>query len=157
MNSIFNFQLHLDSSFGQFPGKQIAASGRWLRIFPVVMGLSALVFLTAVGCGTPQERIILEQGTSLVEQSLRAWQDKKKPEDLKGGTPSISFFDDDWNRQATLLDYEILELFVEPTDGKARVGVLLKIRQANGRESQVRCAYQVVVEPEIVIARDPMS
>lgn len=121
-----------------------------------ILFFSCLVGLMP-GCNNPSEKLILDQGRSLVEQGLQAWMDKKSPDDLKSLTPSITFFDDDWNRKAELLSYEFDEPFIEPSDGTARIVVFLKIREASGRQADVRCAYQVVVDPEIVIARDPMS
>ncbi len=122
-----------------------------------VMLLMSWFVLAMAGCNNQAEKSILEQGKLLVEKALQAWLDKQSPEDLKAQDPSITFFDDDWNRQAELLSFEFDEPFIEPSDGTARIVVFLKIREANGRQTDVRCAYQVVVTPEIVIARDPMS
>jgi len=152
MNQIFDLNRFFFSGALKDSMARVIRWRAWL-----FFGVASLVLLTAGGCGNRADQLLMEQGKSLVEQCLQAWLDKKTPEDLKGLSPSITFFDDDWNRKATLLSYEIIELFVEHSDGTPRVGVRLKIRQANGRDAEVRCAYQVVFEPEIVIARDPMS
>lgn len=133
--------------------------------FPVLKKLTGLSIATLLivlvptmtGCGGSADKTKIQQASRLVEECLNVWAEGKGAESLALLSPPIRFFDDDWNRSAKLIEYQIEQTFVERADETVRVVVRLKVRGTDGKESEVRCAYQVVVDPEIVIARDPMS
>ena len=119
--------------------------------------LAGLFFLLANGCADDGAKQKLEFGQQTVERGLAAWKAGKKPGDLKSAEAPIDFFDDDWNQSAKLIGYTIQESFIEPSDETARCSVLLQVQYENKPLRQVRCAYQIVTEPAVAVARDPMS
>ena len=129
-------------------------SFRWYSLGWIIAGLFLLL---AGGCSNDGAKQKLEFGQQTVERGLEAWKAGKKPADLKSAAAPIDFFDDDWNQSAKLIGYTIQESFIEPSDGTARCSVLLQVQYGNKPPRQVRCAYQIVAEPAVAVARDPMS
>lgn len=112
--------------------------------------------LCQIGCSdqVAEEKINFAKQT--VETALKTWQQGGKPEDLEQGTEPIEFHDDDWDRSARLIEYELRQSYME-TDGTARCAVRLKVQTDQKSPREIECTYQIVTEPKVIVARDPMS
>ena len=130
------------------------------RSFPVPAALAALfvagICLVAAGCSDAQSQQELDLVKASVQSALDAWKRGEKPEGLKAGSPPIEFHDDDWQRKALLLSYELEQVYRE-TDGSPRCAVTLAMKDRSGKEVQRKVTYQVNTKPNIVIGRDPYS
>ncbi len=115
-----------------------------------------LLALFSCGCGGAKQKL-LDDSQHAVETALDAWQRGDKPDSLLAGTEAIEFFDDDWNRSVTLVEYTIHQTYFE-TDGTPRCAVDLVLKHGTRQPEQVRVTYEMVnKEDRLVIARDPMS
>lgn len=121
---------------------------------------SAVVCMLAAmtsGCGDGgvQERLDLAKQT--VQTALDTWKRGEQAALLKAGPTPIEFFDDDWERAAKLIEYEIVKTYME-TDGTPRCAVGLTVQYGKKPPAKVRATYQLVnKENRIVIGRDPFS
>lgn len=115
-----------------------------------------LVGLTLVGCGPSEEQNKLEFAKSTVQRALDAWKNGETPTQLANATDPIEFYDDDWQQSGRLLDYEIRQLYMN-SDGTARCAVTLQVQYGNRSPMEVKCIYQVVADPRVRAARDPMG
>jgi hypothetical protein len=116
--------------------------------------LSMLLLLG--GCSNGDKQARLEFGEQTVRDCLEVWKKGGQPADLQASENPIEFHDDDWDASAELLDYEIQQSFVDH-DGSARCLVKLKVQRGSAGPVEVRCAYQIIREPKIIVGRDPMS
>lgn len=118
-------------------------------------GLLVACVLVA-GCGNREEQQKIEFASATVQHALTIWKQGGKPAALRSETEPIEFYDDDWDRSAKLLDYEIRQTYME-SDGTARCAVLLTVQFGRKPAVQVKCTYQIVTEPKVIIGRDPMA
>jgi hypothetical protein len=116
-----------------------------------------LACLVISGCGNGEEQAKIDFAKSTVQRSLESWKLGSQPADLQTGSEPVEFYDDDWERSAKLLDFEIRQTYIEPSDGTARCEVLLTVKYPKQEAIKVRCAYQVVTDPNVKVARDPMA
>ena len=120
--------------------------------------MSLLAVLLVAGCSNRQVQQKLKFAEQTVQQSLEEWKSGGSPADLKLAEPPVDFHDDDWRAGAKLIDFEIRKIYLEPSDQTARCSATLTIQRRNEKtSSEVKCTYQVVSEPEVIVARDPMS
>jgi len=123
-----------------------------------VCALAVLGALMVTGCGPSEVQQKLDFAQQTVKESLEAWKGGGSPEDLKSSDSPVEFYDDDWLAGAKLIDFEIGKVFLEPSDQTARCSVILTVQRRKKKASvKVGCTYQVVAEPAVVVARDPMS
>ncbi|QEG23980.1 hypothetical protein MFFC18_38850 [Mariniblastus fucicola] len=115
-----------------------------------------MLSLLLTGCGNNEDQMKMEFAEATVKQSLEAWQQGKKPAELEAEEEPVRFFDDDWNLSNKLLDFEIRKTYME-SDGTARCAVTLTVQDRQGKRNEVKCTYQIVSDPKVVVARDPMS
>lgn len=118
--------------------------------------VTLIIFLFVVGCSGSDEQAKLDFGEQTVRDCLETWKQGGLPSDLQSREVPIEFHDDDWELSAKLLNYEVQESFVDH-DGSARCLVKLKVQRGSASPVEVRCAYQIISEPKIVVGRDPMS
>lgn len=116
-----------------------------------------LACLLLGGCGNKEDQQKIEFASSTVQHALESWKAGSQPAELREGAAPVEFHDDDWERSAKLLDFEILNTYVEPSDGSARCTVMLTVKQDGRTSVQVKCTYQVITEPHVIVARDPMA
>jgi len=115
-----------------------------------------LACLLIAGCVNTEEQKKLEFARTTVEHALEAWQQGSKPAELESETEPVEFFDDDWNRSAKLLEFEIGQTYME-SDGTARCAVVLTVKRGKKAAVKVNCTYQIVTKPKVIVARDPMA
>lgn len=120
----------------------------------MVMVLAACLVLR--GCGSAERKAQLEQAQQAVTIGLDAWKSGEKADALLARSPPIEFHDDDWQKSARLVSYEIA-LTYHDTDGLPRCAAVLTVERASGQQAEVKVTYQIVTEPKVIIARDPMS
>jgi hypothetical protein len=116
----------------------------------------AAIGLTILGCGDLQSKQELQLLEESVTAALEAWKRGERADALKSRTPPIEFYDDDWQRSARLVDYQVVKLYPE-TDGSARCAVSLTVQRRGRQPVQVQATYQMSHKPHLVIARDPYS
>lgn len=114
--------------------------------------------LTCCGCGDGGvQQKLLDQAQQSVETSLDTWKRGEQPASLLAGSQAIEFFDDDWNRSVSLVEYTVHSTYLE-TDGTPRCAVDLVLKTGDQPPEQVRVTYEMVTkENRLIIARDPMS
>jgi hypothetical protein len=115
-----------------------------------------IVGLTFSGCSDREAQQKIEFAESTVQRGLEFWQQGGKPAELEAESEPIEFFDDDWNRSAKLVDFEITQTYME-SDGTARCAVLLNVKYGKKEPVKVKCTYQIVTDPKVIVARDPMA
>lgn len=108
------------------------------------------------GCSHDPAQQQLDAAQQGVQKALETWKQGAKAENLKSGTPPIEFHDDDWQQAARLLDYQVVQTYLDP-DGSPRCAVTLTVQRPRQQPEQLRVTYQVVEKGAIVIARDPFS
>lgn len=131
-------------------------SPRWLEFRRVVIASSLAV--TVAGCGNGDAAKQLDRAKQAVETALDAWQRADAAPALSVSSVPIEFFDDEREKAATLVNYEILQTYME-TDGTPRCAVQLVVRRADqSSEEQFKVTYQIVTKDnKIIIGRDPFS
>jgi hypothetical protein len=112
--------------------------------------------LGIAGCGDAQSQQELDLATRSVQVALDAWKRGEMADNLKGQSTPIEFYDDDWQKGAKLIDYQIDQTYRE-TDGSPRCAVTLTVQHGDRASAAVKVTYQVNTKPKIVIARDPFS
>lgn len=130
-------------------------TGRWLRLrWIAAVYLCPLLF---AGCGDAGNEAALAAAQQSVRTALEAWQRGESPVALNAAPTAIEFFDDDWNRSARLLEFEIFQTYME-TDRTPRCAVALSIQAGEQPQEKIQVTYQVVAKDgKVVIARDPFS
>jgi len=120
--------------------------------------VSFVLTLACCGCGDGSaQQKVLDEARTPVETALAAWKQGAKPASLLTGSQAIEFFDEDWNRSVSLVEYTVHTTYLD-TDGTPRCAVDLVLKNADQPPEQVRVTYQMVTkENRLVIARDPMS
>ena len=120
----------------------------------------ALLVCTVVCCGCGDggaQQKLMDEAQASVETALDAWRSGEKPASLLTGPQAIEFFDDDWNRSVTLVDYSVHLTYLE-TDGTPRCAVDLVLKTGEQPPEKVRATYEMANKGDrLVIARDPMS
>jgi hypothetical protein len=114
------------------------------------------VCFTVTGCGDSEEQQKINFARSTVERGLECWKQGGKPAEVQTESEPVRFFDDDWERSAKLIDFEIIQTYLE-SDGTARCAVLLTVKYGKKEPVQVKCTYQIVTDPKIIVGRDPMA
>jgi len=114
--------------------------------------------LACCGCGDGGARQkLMDEAQQSVETALDAWQRGEKPASLLNGPQAIEFFDDDWNRSASLVEYSIHSTYLE-TDGTPRCAVDLVLKTGDRPPETIRVTYEMATKDNrLVIGRDPMS
>lgn len=130
-------------------GKPAASIGRRGFILVLLIG-------SFIGCGDSTDQKKIDSAKQIVAQGLDAWKAGQEMESLKSLEVPIDFYDDDWKKSAALVEYELGDSWVE-VDGTARCSVRLKVQYPGEEAREVVCSYQIVEEPGIKVARDPMS
>ncbi len=115
-----------------------------------------LACLAVAGCSDGKDLQKVEFASSTVQRALESWKQGAKPVDLRSAADPVDFHDDDWDRSAKLVDFEIRQTYME-SDGTARCAVSLTVQYGKKVPVKVKCTYQIVTEPEVIIGRDPMS
>jgi hypothetical protein len=115
-----------------------------------------LACVMLAGCGNNENQQKIEFASLTVQHALETWKQGGKPVELLSETVPVEFYDDDWDRSAKLLDFEIRQTYME-SDGTARCAVSLTVKYGKKAPVQVKCTYQIVTEPKIIIGRDPMA
>jgi hypothetical protein len=118
--------------------------------------LLAAACLVLAGCGGAERKRELQRARESVAAGLEAWKRGEAPEALRTHATPIEFHDDDWQRAARLVEYEITAAYHD-TDGLPRCAALLTVQSGSGEPAQVKVTYQIVTEPKVIIARDPFS
>jgi hypothetical protein len=120
--------------------------------------LMFVVALSCIGCGnTSARQKLMDEAQQSVEAGLEAWKRGEKPASLLSLAQAIEFFDEDWNRSVTLVDYKVQQAYLE-RDGTPRCAVELTLQVGAKPPKQTRVTYELVKkEDRLVIARDPMS
>jgi hypothetical protein len=112
--------------------------------------------LACGGCGDAKSQQELEVSETLVATALDAWKRGDAPASLQTLPTPIEFHDDDWQKEARLVDYEITQVYHD-TDGSPRCAVTLTIQRGKNVPEQINETYQVITNPKVIIGRDPMS
>jgi hypothetical protein len=115
-----------------------------------------LVSLIFAGCGTNEGQKEIEFASATVQHALETWQQGGTPAKLLEEPVPVKFYDDDWERSAKLIDFEIRQTYME-SDGTARCAVTLTVKYGKKKPVIVKCAYQIVTDPEVIVGRDPMA
>lgn len=116
-----------------------------------------LILVSVTGCGNRETQQQLDVAEQTVRQSLEKWKSGVAAAELEQADPPVRFHDDDWLENAKLVEFEIRQSYLEPSDQTARCAVTLTIQRPGKRPSEVKCTYQVVTDPDVIVARDPMS
>jgi hypothetical protein len=119
----------------------------------IAAALVALAILTA-GCGS-QPDPDLDLVRDSVVTALDAWKTAQPRDALKSRSPPIEFHDEDGQRGARLIAYELTKTYRD-TDGAPRCAVTLNLH-SGGKSKTVKVTYQANISSKIVIARDPYS
>jgi hypothetical protein len=110
--------------------------------------------MLATGCNSDSQ-----QDLDLVRDSviagLETWKNAEPVNVLRSRSPPIEFYDDDWQRGARLIDYELTKTYRD-TDGAPRCAVSMDI-QSRGKSRTIKVTYQANTSSKIVIPRDPFS
>lgn len=113
--------------------------------------------LGVCGCGDGGAQQQVDAAAKSVQTSLETWKRGEPVASLKTSPTPIEFFDDDCERAAKLVAFEIKKTYME-TDGTARCAVSLVVQHGAKPSEQVQVTYQVVTKDnKTVIARDPFS
>src|SRR5262245_18140607 len=125
---------------------------------PTLPRRSAFLILLGVpllgsGCGGPVAQKDLDLGKDSVTAALEAWKKGDKPDSLKQRSPAIEITDDDWTHGLRLIDYQVTKTYGD-YDKTVRCAVKLTLQGRVGKQSQREVVYQVLTQPNIVIARD---
>jgi hypothetical protein len=120
--------------------------------------VALLLTLACCGCGDGgAKQKLLDDAQRSVETSLEAWKRGEKPASLLDGPHGIEFFDEDWNRSMSLVEYTVHATYLE-TDGTPRCAVDLVLKSGDQPPEQLRVTYEMVTkEQRLIIGRDPMS
>jgi hypothetical protein len=124
--------------------------GNSRQLWPVLVALVTL----ASGCGSESQQD-LDLIRDSVVAALETWKKADRSDTLKSRSPAIEFHDDDWQRGARLIGYELTKTYRD-TDGAARCVVTLSIL-SRGKSKTIKVTYQANTSTKIVIARDPYS
>lgn len=119
------------------------------------MAVVSFAIWTLLGCSQDrsQESLVLAQKS--VQVALDTWKRGDPVTTLKTGAVPIEFFDDDWQRSARLVAYEVKSTYTE-TDGTPRCAVNLQVQYGASTAQQVQVTYQVINKDQtIMIARNP--
>lgn len=111
--------------------------------------------LVVTGCGGEGQKKI-DFARTTVQRALETWQQGGTRAQLLEAQESIEFYDDDWERSAKLADFKIRKTYLE-SDGTARCAVTLTVKYGKRKPVVVNCTYQIVTEPNVIAARDPMA
>ncbi len=103
--------------------------------------------------GAKDKLAFLEQK---VRTGLECWQAGSKPELLNTGEAPFEFYDEDWNRGAKLLSFEIRQTYLDSSK-EPRCIVGLKIQTENQPAAEIECNYKIRTEPTVIVGRDPMG
>jgi hypothetical protein len=121
-----------------------------------VMLLGAVLFVFS-GCGDGGAQQKMDAAMQSVRTSLDLWKRGERVGTLKTSPTPIEFFDDDCEKSARLVQFEIHKTYME-TDGTARCSVGLVVQHGDKPPERVQVTYQVVTKDnKTVIARDPFS
>ena len=124
---------------------------------PINLVLVVLVtLLCSAGCGDREAEQKMDFANSTVKSALEFWQQGGKPEELMTGENPVEFHDDDWDVGAKLIEFEIRQTYMD-RDGTARCAVTLKVQRGKKAPVDVRCAYQILTVPKVMVGRDPMA
>lgn len=127
---------------------------RLVAVCLLILFLSALMM---PGCGNREAAKQLELAKQSVTTSLDVWKRGEKAAALLAAPEPIEFFDDEWQRAGTLVDYQVQQVYMDP-DGTPRCAVRLVIQHGSDAPEQLQLTYQIVTrEKKTVIARDPFS
>lgn len=139
---------------GLYPaGSRIAFVKMFFR-FPSLM--VCLLVLGLAGCQKQPGQEKMAKAKEIVTKGLSSWKSGEDIKSLRSLEEPIEFYDDDWEKSAKLVDFEVKQTFME-SDQSARCSVVLKVQYEGEDPKEVQCTYQVVDDPKIKVARDPMS
>jgi len=126
-------------------------------VWPQVL-VSFVLTLACCGCGDGgTQQKLLDDTQQSVATALNAWKRGETPASLLAGPEGIEFFDEDWNRSVSLVEYTVSATYLE-TDSTPRCAVDLVLKTGDRPPQQVQVTYEIVTkENRVVIARDPMS
>ena len=115
-----------------------------------------LILLACIGCGDAEAQKQLDLAKQTVQSALDTWKRGESAETLKTGTNPVEFHDDDWQKSARLLEYELLNVYPD-TDKLPRCAVRLVIQHRKQEPAVLKVTYQIVTTPKIIVGRDPFS
>lgn len=120
--------------------------------------VSLVLLFACSGCGDGGARQkLLDDTRRSVETALDTWKRGEQPAALLASPQAIEFFDEDWNRAVSLVEYTVHQTYTE-TDGTPRCAVDLVLKSGNEPPKQIRVTYEMVnKENRRIIGRDPMS
>jgi hypothetical protein len=118
--------------------------------------LTCVLVLISCGCFDDGAQGQLEFIEQKVRAGLECWQAGSKPETLNVGDAPFEFFDEDWNRGAKLLSFEIRQTYFDSSK-EPRCFVSLKIQRGKKPATEVECNYKILTEPTVIVGRDPMG
>lgn len=126
-------------------------------LWPHVL-VATVLTLACCGCGDGgASQKALDEARLSVETALDAWKRGEKPASLLTGPRAIEFFDDDWNRSVSLVEYSVHSTYLE-TDGTPRCAVDLVLKNGDQPADKIRVTYEMAnKDNRLVIGRDPMS
>ncbi len=126
-------------------------------VWPQVL-VSFVLTLVCCSCGDGgAQQKLMDEAQRSVEMALDAWKRGEKPASLLTGPQAIEFFDDDWNRSVSLVEYLVHATYLE-TDGAPRCAVDLVLKTGDQPPENIRVTYEIVTKDNrLVIGRDPMS
>jgi|JI9StandDraft_1071089.scaffolds.fasta_scaffold05823_2 hypothetical protein len=110
------------------------------------------VLLTFVGCSGAPRPSNSQTALQSLEKMLETWKTGGTAADLKTGQPSVIAVDDDWERKATLIAYQVQP---NPFDDGVNLHytVQLTLKNAKGKEVKKEQVYIVGTNPVITIFR----
>lgn len=111
-----------------------------------------LVLLTFVGCSSSPQPSNSQTALQSLEKMLETWKTGGTAADLKTAQPSVIAVDDDWERKATLVAYQVQP---NPFDDGVNLHytVQLTLKNAKGKEVKKEQVYVVGTNPVITIFR----
>jgi hypothetical protein len=115
-----------------------------------------MIGFVLVGCAERMDREFLELATHSVQRGLETWKRGERADALRTGATPIEFHDDDWQKSARLVDFQLLKSYVE-TDGSPRCAAALVIQYRNRQPQRIRVTYEIVRRSTVIVARDPFS
>ena len=123
----------------------------------VRFGLLACGLASALSfAGCAQGPVVLagdeEEATTIVAQTLEAWQAGQNPDELEGESPKIHVADEDWRSGKSLKSFEVQGAPLE-TGGHWRVRAVLTLTADGHAELKKPVAYAVTLEPAITVLR----
>ena len=119
---------------------------------PVAFLMLALCGALVSGCGYSAQQLSLDEDKAResLNTALKAWQEGKKPADLK---PGIIVGDEDWNAGLALTSFKVLP--DETNDGtNLHIPVELALKAPAGVEQKSNVLYIVGTSPMVTIFRD---